>query len=282
MFIAMDPPRHDKQRAAVQGVVAPKNLREMEGLIRARVREVLDGLPLNEPFDWVQTVSIELTARMLATLLDFPYDKRHKLVEWSDLATSMEQANGGPSDNDRVFREMVAMAQGLSSLWRDKAARTVAGEEPGFDLITMQVMDVLLSFPSLILGLMVLAIATIGEAIVVGTAPKARLYQVDAKLEGVLLHEFSGDEYARYRAERDAHAREALDGAVPADVRVRCDVHDRVVYGHPAQQILEVAAQERPDLLVMGAYGRGRLRETFGGTTKNLLSKSKFPLLMSH
>lgn len=40
----------------------------------------------------------------------------------------------------------------------------------------------------------ILAIATIGEAIVVGTAPKARLYQVDAKLEGVLLHEFSGDE----------------------------------------------------------------------------------------
>src|SRR3990167_3852324 len=31
MFIAMAPPRHDKQRAAVQGVVAPKNLREMEG-----------------------------------------------------------------------------------------------------------------------------------------------------------------------------------------------------------------------------------------------------------
>src|SRR3546814_2055240 len=30
MFIAMDPPKHDRQRAAVQGVVAPKNLREME------------------------------------------------------------------------------------------------------------------------------------------------------------------------------------------------------------------------------------------------------------
>ncbi|TWS21781.1 cytochrome P450, partial [Tsukamurella sputi] len=66
MFIAMDPPRHDKQRAAVQGVVAPKNLREMEGLIRSRVREVLDELPLDEPFDWVQTVSVELTARMRA------------------------------------------------------------------------------------------------------------------------------------------------------------------------------------------------------------------------
>ncbi|MFC7963023.1 cytochrome P450 [Rhodococcoides kroppenstedtii] len=137
MFIAMDPPRHDVQRAAVQGVVAPKNLREMEGLIRSRVREVLDNLPVDEPFDWVQNVSIELTARMLATLLDFPYEQRHKLVRWSDLATSLEQANGGPSDNDAVFRGMVDAVKGLSSLWHDKAARTAAGEEPGFDLITM-------------------------------------------------------------------------------------------------------------------------------------------------
>lgn len=137
MFIAMDPPRHDRQRAAVQGVVAPKNLREMEGLIRSRVQEVLDNLPVDRPFDWVQNVSIELTARMLATLLDFPYEQRRKLVEWSDLATSMEQANGGPSDLDETFAGMRDMARGLSEHWHDKAARTAAGEEPGFDLITM-------------------------------------------------------------------------------------------------------------------------------------------------
>ena len=109
----------------------------MEGLIRSRVQEVLDNLPLDQPFDWVHTVSVEFTARMLATLLDFPYEQRRKLVHWSDLATSMEQANGGPSDNDEVFEGMRDMAQGLSALWNDKAARTAAGEEPGFDLITM-------------------------------------------------------------------------------------------------------------------------------------------------
>lgn len=37
MFIAMDPPKHDVQRRAVQPVVAPQNLAEMEGLIRSRV-----------------------------------------------------------------------------------------------------------------------------------------------------------------------------------------------------------------------------------------------------
>ena len=83
MFIAMDPPKHDVQRRAVQGVVAPKNLKEMEGLIRSRAAEVLDSLPLDKPFDWVPAVSKELTGRMLATLLDFPYEDRHKLVELS-------------------------------------------------------------------------------------------------------------------------------------------------------------------------------------------------------
>ncbi|MGV7637425.1 hypothetical protein PJI23_33930, partial [Mycobacterium kansasii] len=74
------------QRGAVQGVVAPQNLEEMQGLIRSRVQEVLDDLPVNEPFDWVDRVSIELTSRMLATLLDFPYEDRRKLVHWTELA----------------------------------------------------------------------------------------------------------------------------------------------------------------------------------------------------
>ena len=78
---------------------------------------------------------------MLATLFDFPFEERHKLVEWSDLATSMEQANGGPSDNDEVFRGMRDMAGGLSALWHDKAARLAAGEKPGYDLITLMQMS---------------------------------------------------------------------------------------------------------------------------------------------
>jgi len=46
--------------------------------------------------------------------------------------------------------------------------------------------------------------------------------------------------------------------------------------------IADEAKMFRADYIVMGAYGRGRLRETFGGTTKNLLTKSMHPLLMCH
>lgn len=136
-FIAMDPPRHDVQRQAVQGVVAPKNLKEMEGLIHQRTIEVLDGLAIDQPFDWVEQVSIELTARMLATLLDFPYEDRLKLVYWSDLFSSSPQTTGGSMDLDESFEGVADMAKHFVRLWHDKAERLAAGETPSFDLITL-------------------------------------------------------------------------------------------------------------------------------------------------
>ncbi|GGF40084.1 hypothetical protein GCM10011519_12190 [Marmoricola endophyticus] len=141
MFIAMDPPRHDQHRAAVQDVVAPQNLEEMEALIRSRVAEVLDDLPLGEPFDWVDRVSIELTARMLATLLDFPYDERRKLVRWTELAAASASATGGTPGFDETYEGVAEMAQSFSELWHDKAARRAAGEKPGYDLITLMQMS---------------------------------------------------------------------------------------------------------------------------------------------
>lgn len=137
MFIAMDPPKHDEQRQAVQGVVAPKNLKEMESLIRSRTQGVLDDLPLDEPFDWVETVSVELTARMLATLLDFPYEKRHLLVEASDAAGGGRETTGGENSTQELFEIAKTFVKDFTDLWYDKKARLDAGEEPGFDLITL-------------------------------------------------------------------------------------------------------------------------------------------------
>jgi cytochrome P450 len=138
MFIAMDPPKHDLQRQAVQDVVAPKNLKELEGLIRSRVQEVLDQLPVGQPFDWVENVSIELTARMLATLLDFPYDQRHQLVYWSDLiAGSVESTGGTTDDMDEMFSAAADMAKQFSALWHRKAAQKAAGAPMGYDLISL-------------------------------------------------------------------------------------------------------------------------------------------------
>ena len=88
----MDPPRHTAQRKTVAPIVAPSNLANMEGLIRERTAFVLDGLPRGEIFDWVDRVSTELTAMMLATLFDFPFADRRKLTRWSDVAIANVEA----------------------------------------------------------------------------------------------------------------------------------------------------------------------------------------------
>ena len=85
-YIRMDPPRHTAQRKTVAPIVAPSNLANLQATIVRRTEAVLDGLPRNQPFDWVDQVSTELTTMMLATLLDFPWAERRKLTYWSDVA----------------------------------------------------------------------------------------------------------------------------------------------------------------------------------------------------
>ena len=63
-------------------------------LFRSRVEDILDNLPVGETFDWVDEVSVELTARMLAILFDFPYADRRKLIHWSDITTSAPELTG--------------------------------------------------------------------------------------------------------------------------------------------------------------------------------------------
>ena len=101
MFIAMDQPKHDVQRKAVTPAVSPPAVAELEPLIRERVGKVLDSLPVGEPFNWVERVSIEITTQMLATLFDFPFEERSKLTYWSDVSTAGPDNDMGMTQEER-------------------------------------------------------------------------------------------------------------------------------------------------------------------------------------
>jgi cytochrome P450 len=131
MFIAMDPPKHDEQRKVVQPAVAPQRLAEMEPLIRDRVVEILDSLPVGVSFNWVDRVSIELTTSMLATLFDFPFEDRSKLTYWSDVSTSGPNVGGMISEEERQAILMECLEY-FSRLWKERAEAP-----PKFDFISM-------------------------------------------------------------------------------------------------------------------------------------------------
>ena len=116
-FIRLDPPRHTAQRKTVAPIAAPANLASYEVTIRQRTRAVLDELPRNETFDWVDKVSIELTTMMLATLFDFPWQERRKLTFWSDVAICNVNAPDAPvhSEAER-FAELLRMADAFKVL----------------------------------------------------------------------------------------------------------------------------------------------------------------------
>lgn len=127
-FITMDGARHDAHRKVVQPVAAPRNIGFLEPLMRARIAEILDGLPVGEPFDWVDRVSIEVTTCMLAVLFDFPYEQRRKLTFWSDMATASPGGVGavGVSEEERRVALMECL-EVFTALWKERQHAPAGG-----------------------------------------------------------------------------------------------------------------------------------------------------------
>lgn len=133
MFIAMDPPIHDEQRKTVNPAVSPARLAELEPIIRERAGKILDGLPRNETFNWVDRVSIELTTQMLATLFDFPFEDRHLLPYWSDVTTSSPTVGNDSLPMERRKEILMECLAYFTRLWNER----VNADKPGFDFISL-------------------------------------------------------------------------------------------------------------------------------------------------
>ena len=132
-FIQMDEPEHGNQRRTVQGVVAPTNLAVLEPIIRERVADILDSLPIGETFNWVDRVSIELTTQMLATLFDFPFEERHNLTYWSDVSTTQPGPGALVETDEEQFQILAGEClPAFTKLWNERV-----NQPPSSDLISM-------------------------------------------------------------------------------------------------------------------------------------------------
>jgi cytochrome P450 len=134
MFIMEDPPKHDEQRKVVAPAFAPRHLADYESLIRDRAGEILDALPLNETFNWVDLVSKDLTGRMLATLFGVPQEDRDKLIYWSDCVENLANPEYFESV-EQGFQELWQCWQYFDAVWKERALE----KNPGNDLISMLV-----------------------------------------------------------------------------------------------------------------------------------------------
>ncbi len=132
MFIMQDPPVHDDQRRVVSPSFTQARLQELKGLIRERAGAILDGLPRNETFNWVRSVSVELTGQMLATLFDVPQEDRHKLIYWSDTVENIGNPDVFETPQE-AFQELWKCFEYFDAVWKERAGRS----EKGSDLISI-------------------------------------------------------------------------------------------------------------------------------------------------
>lgn len=131
MFIAMDQPKHTAQRKTVNSIAQPPNIEALAPLIRQRAGDILDSLPVGQDFDWVDKVSIELTAMTLATLFGIPQEDRRKLTRWSDVATSTEDS-GLILSREQRKAELLECLGYFTEVWKERS-----GKPGGNDLISM-------------------------------------------------------------------------------------------------------------------------------------------------
>jgi cytochrome P450 len=125
-FATSDPPVHTRERKAVTPAVSPKRLASLEQSLRQNIGAILDSLPRNEPFNWVELVSVELTSQMVAKLFDFPFAERRSLPHWCEVLVTTPESSRTPERQATIdaYRDRIV------GLWHD---RTTA---PGDDIIS--------------------------------------------------------------------------------------------------------------------------------------------------
>lgn len=126
-FMAMDDPDHAKQRMVLMPLMVPSNLKRMGEALRERTRDILKDLPRGVPFNWVDKVSLPLTTRMLAILLDFPYDEEKILPVWTDWSTDVD-AGAHPVWGKRRLEILEDMGVRLRKLMESKKQQEPKGD----------------------------------------------------------------------------------------------------------------------------------------------------------
>ena len=78
---------------------------------------------------------------MLATLFDFPFEDRHKLPFWSDVATTSDAVGIVGTDMEWRMKHLNECVAYFTQLWRQRAA-----EPRKFDFISLLVIWMLMIF----------------------------------------------------------------------------------------------------------------------------------------
>ena len=89
-LLSMDPPEHGRLRRTVLGGFTPGMVRRLEPRIRELCGSILDAALARGTCDFVRDVAAELPVQVIAEIMGVPAEDRHRLSEWGDRLTGMD------------------------------------------------------------------------------------------------------------------------------------------------------------------------------------------------
>jgi cholest-4-en-3-one 26-monooxygenase len=123
MFIAMDPPKHDRIKALFQRGFTPRRIAEHEDAIRAITRDVLDRLDGREGCDLVEDVAQPVVSRVIGSFMGLPPGDD---IVWARLMNTILSANDpevNPEGMEAVMqRDVPEVFERCSKLIADRRA----------------------------------------------------------------------------------------------------------------------------------------------------------------
>ncbi|OBY29086.1 cytochrome P450 [Mycolicibacter kumamotonensis] len=79
-----DPPRHTNFRRLVAPAFSTRRMVGLEPIVRKIVADLLDALPIGEPVNFVEAVSVPLAVRVVAEFLGIPEEDWDQARRWAD------------------------------------------------------------------------------------------------------------------------------------------------------------------------------------------------------
>jgi len=127
-MIDLDPPAHTALRKLIARRFTPRQIADLEPLVRSTTRSLLDGLEGREAFDVVGDFSAGLPTTVVATMLGFPPEYHEPLRIWTEEILHREPGDPAvtPAGVEAIGKMMALSARIV----------TQRRQEPGSDLLS--------------------------------------------------------------------------------------------------------------------------------------------------
>jgi cholest-4-en-3-one 26-monooxygenase len=136
MMLNMDPPEHTKLRKIVNRGFTPRRIRELQDILTARARSIVDDVIEKGECEFVSDLACELPLQAIAEFLGVPQEDRRLIFEWSNTMIGSNDPDFARSHEDieAASAQLYAYAEGLA-----EARRTNPRDDIVTNLITAEV-----------------------------------------------------------------------------------------------------------------------------------------------